>query len=145
MKQSSLEDSRQSDPVQHYDNAGVMKKSLVEDRAQKRFRGEPMQRYNNAVVMKQSSSEERPTKSSDLSSDASSHSRQPRPFLSSNSKYLKVVLYKRHGIAALRSSQKKRKLTLSISRYSPVMIEGSGELPFAIPGDDRRKGTTKFA
>ncbi|XP_071683373.1 uncharacterized protein [Lolium perenne] len=83
MKQSSLEDSRQSDPVQHYDNAGVMKKSLVEDRAQKRFRGEPMQRYNNAVVMKQSSSEERLTKSSDLSSDASSHSRQPRPFLSS--------------------------------------------------------------
>ena len=53
--------------------------------------------------MKQSSSEERPTKSSDLSSDASSHSRQPRPFLSSDSKYLKAVLYKRHGIAALRS------------------------------------------
>ena len=53
--------------------------------------------------MKQSSLEERPTKSSDLSSDASSHSRQPRPFFSSNSKYLKAVLYKRHGIAALRS------------------------------------------
>ena len=53
--------------------------------------------------MKQSSSEERPPKSSDLSSDASSHSRQPRPFLSSNSKYLKVVLYERHGVAALRS------------------------------------------
>jgi hypothetical protein len=53
--------------------------------------------------MKQSSSEERPTKSFDLSSDASSHSHQPRPFLSSNSKYLKVVLYERHGVSALRS------------------------------------------
>ena len=53
--------------------------------------------------MKQSSLEERPTKSSDLCSDASSHSRQPRPFLSSNSKYLKVVLYERHGVDALRS------------------------------------------
>jgi hypothetical protein len=53
--------------------------------------------------MKQSSLEERPQKSSDLSSDASSHSGQPRPFLS-NEKYLKVVLYaERHGVAALRS------------------------------------------
>ena len=53
--------------------------------------------------MKQSSLEVRPTKSSDLCSDASSHSRQPRPFFSSNSEHLKAVLYKRHGIAALRS------------------------------------------
>ena len=52
--------------------------------------------------MKQSSSEERPPKSSDLSSDASSHSGQPRPFLP-NSKYLKAVLYERNGVAALRS------------------------------------------
>ena len=54
--------------------------------------------------MKQSSLEVRPTKSSDISSDASSHSRQPRPLLSSNSKYLKAVLYaERQGVAALRS------------------------------------------
>ena len=53
--------------------------------------------------MKQSSSEERPQKSSDLSSDASFHSGQPRPFFS-NDKYLKAVLYaERQDVAALRS------------------------------------------
>jgi hypothetical protein len=53
--------------------------------------------------MKQSSSEEIPRKSSDLSSDASSHSDQPRSFLS-NDTYLKVVLYsERQGVAALTS------------------------------------------
>ena len=52
--------------------------------------------------MMQSSSEERLQKSSDISYDGSSHSGQPRPFLP-NSKYLKDVLYERHGVAALRS------------------------------------------
>ena len=53
--------------------------------------------------MKQSSSEERPQKSSDLSSDASSHGSRPRPVLT-NDKYLKDVVYaERKGVAALRS------------------------------------------
>jgi hypothetical protein len=44
-----------------------------------------------------------PRKSSDLSSDASSHSGQPRSFLS-NDTYLKVVLHaKRQSVAALTS------------------------------------------
>ena len=62
-----------------------------------------LQYYQNAVVMKQSSSEERPQKSSDISSDASSHGSRPRPVLT-NDKYLKVVLYvERQGVVALRS------------------------------------------
>ena len=85
--------------------------------------------------MKQSSSEERPTKSSDLSSDASSHSRQPRPFLSSNSKYLKAVLYERHGVAALRSVADMLKKSTqdsikAIAKYQRVIDDANRSPPW---------------
>ena len=38
-----------------------------------------------------------------------------------------------------------RNHTLSLLRWSPVMIEGSGELHFAIPGDVLRKRILKLA
>ena len=84
--------------------------------------------------MKQSSSEERPQKSSDLSSDASSHSGQPRPFLS-NDKYLKAVLYaERQGVAALRSVADMLKKSTedsikAVAKYQRVIDEANRSPP----------------